>query len=459
MNKTESTYAATCDLLVIGAGSGGVRAARRAAERGAHVIIAEHGALGGTCVNLGCIPKKLLFYSAGYHGLLERAAAYGWQIERPQFHWEQLIAHKDREIGRLNQVYRKLLHQAGVTLIEGQARLLDMHSVEVAGQRYRAQHILISTGSRPQLPELPGREWVISSDDAFFLPELPASILIVGGGYIALEFAGIFHRLGVRTILSYRGELFLRGFDRELRAFLAERMRASGIELLFHSQVKEIRRRDEGLEAVLADGEVVATERIMYAIGRRAHHDTLGLEQVGVQLRPGGIAVDRHGRSSVPSIYAIGDVADRPFNLTPVALAEAEALVEHLYGDRSAQPNYENIPTAVFSSPPLASVGLDEPGAREKYGQIEVYRSRFTPLRYALGPAGESSFIKLITAADGGRVLGAHMVDPDAAEIIQGLAIAIKAGIRKRELDQVIGIHPTSAEEFVSLRPPAPEPA
>lgn len=443
------------DLFVIGAGSGGVRAARVAADLGARVAIAEERELGGTCVNAGCVPKKLFVYAARCAEDFRIAAGYGWRPGRPGFAWPTLLANKNREIGRLNEVYRKLLEQAGVAILSGRAGLIDAHTVSVNAEPVTAERILIATGGRPHLPDIPGRRHIISSDEAFFLNELPKTIIIVGGGYIAVEFAGIFNGLGVATTLMYRGPLFLRGFDHELREQLAAEMRRKGITLRFETLVRQIDRDGDRLTATLADGQRQGAGRIMYATGRKPNTAGLGLDKAGVRLdADNAIIVNERYQTSIPSIYALGDVTNR-VNLTPVALAEGMALARHLYAGAPLTLGYDNIPTCVFSQPPLAAVGLTEAEARREYAAIAVYKSCFKPMRLALSDSPEKTLLKLIVDRASDRVIGAHMLGPEAGEIIQGIAIAIKAGATKQDFDATIGIHPTTAEEFVTLREPS----
>lgn len=445
-----------CDLFVIGAGSGGVRAARLAAgQYGMRVAIAECGPLGGTCVNLGCIPKKLLFYGAEYDEHLALAPAYGWRLENSRFDWGRLVGNKDREIARLNEVYRDLLQETGVVLVEGRAKLRDAHTVRVGEREWAAEHVLIATGSRAVIPPVPGAELAIISDNAFHLEHLPPRVAIIGGGYIAVEFAGIFSGMGSEVVLLYRGPLFLRGFEDDLRRFLADRMRAHGVEVRFSADVTSIKRNRRGLDVRLRDGGNVRTDCVMYATGRQPATADLGLEELGVRLTGNGaIAVDEHYASSVPSVHALGDVIDR-VKLTPVALAEAGAFVATRFGNRPVALDYTGIPTAVFSRPELGTVGLTEEQARARHGRIEVYRSEFVPLRHTLGKKGERAMVKLIVESSGRRVVGAHLAGSHAGEIVQGLAVAMKAGATKEHFDTTIGVHPTLAEEFVSLRHPS----
>lgn len=444
------------DLLVIGAGSGGVRAARFAAGFGARVAIVESRYLGGTCVNVGCVPKKLLVYGAHYHEDFALAAGFGWTLGERQFDWPTLIANKNREIDRLNGIYRNLLLNSGVTLLEGHGRLRDQHSVEVAGQVYRARHILIATGGWPQIPDIPGKELAITSNEAFYLPALPRCVLVVGGGYIAVEFASIFQGLGAQTSLLYRGELFLRGFDQSVRLHLKEELSKKGLDLQFNSDIRRIERQADGsLLATLNDGRQLTTDCVFYATGRRPMLDDLGLENVDIQLDDRGfIQVNERYETSTPSILALGDVIGG-MALTPVALAEGMAVARRLFKPEEYRPvDYQNIPTAVFSLPNVATVGLTEEQARAAGHTLKIFESRFRPMKLTLTDCQERSLMKLVVDAETDRVLGCHMVGGEAGEILQGIAIAIKAGATKRIFDETIGIHPTAAEEFVTMRAP-----
>ncbi len=444
------------DLLVIGAGSGGVRAARFAAGFGARVAIVESRYLGGTCVNVGCVPKKLLVYGAHYHEDFAQAAGFGWTLGERQFDWPTLIANKNREIERLNGIYRNLLLNSGVTLLEGHGRLRDEHSVEVAGQVYRARHILIATGGWPQIPDIPGKELAITSNEAFYLPALPRRVLVVGGGYIAVEFASIFQGLGAQTSLLYRGELFLRGFDQSVRLHLKEELSKKGLDLQFNSDIRRIERQADGsLLATLNDGRQLTTDCVFYATGRRPMLDDLGLENVDIQLDERGfIQVNERYETSTPSILALGDVIGG-MALTPVALAEGMAVARRLFKPEEYRPvDYQNIPTAVFSLPNVATVGLTEEQARAAGHTLKIFESRFRPMKLTLTDCQERSLMKLVVDAETDRVLGCHMVGGEAGEILQGIAIAIKAGATKRIFDETIGIHPTAAEEFVTMRAP-----
>ncbi len=445
------------DLFVIGAGSGGVRAARFAAGYGARVAIAEERDLGGTCVNVGCIPKKLFVYAAHYRDDFEDAAGFGWSVGERRFRWERLRENKDREIARLNGVYERLLRNAGVEIFAERAVIVDPHTVELAGgRRVHAEYILVATGSWPVVPEIPGREHAVTSNEMFHLDQLPHRAIIVGGGYIAVEFAAILHGLGVEVTQLYRGPHFLRGFDDDIRFFLAEEMRKAGISLMFNANVSRIERRHGVLLAELEDGRELEANLIMYATGRAPLTQGLGLEAVGVELDSrGAVVVDEHFRSSEPSIYAIGDVIDR-VQLTPVALAEGMAVARTLFGGVPTTVDYDIVPTAVFSRPNLATVGLTEARARERFDEIDVYVSTFTPLKHTLTGRDEKSLMKLVVDRASDRVVGCHMVGPDAGEIMQGLAIALKCGATKAQFDATIGIHPTAAEEFVTMREPVP---
>lgn len=445
------------DLYVIGAGSGGVRAARFAAGFGAKVAVAESRYLGGTCVNVGCVPKKLLVYGAHYAEDFEQASAYGWTAGEASFDWATLIANKDREINRLNGIYRNLLVNSGVELHEGHARLTGPHEVEIDGQRYTAEHIMIATGGWPVIPDIPGREHAISSNEAFFLKTLPKRMLVVGGGYIAVEFAGIFHGMGAQTSLLYRGDLFLRGFDGAVRKHLAEELQRRGLDLQFNADIQRIDKEADGsLKVTLKDGRTLSTDCVFYATGRRPMLDNLGLENTGVKLdEKGFVQVNDKYETTEPSILAIGDVIGR-VQLTPVALAEGMAVARRLFKPEQYRlVDYRMIPTAVFSLPNIGTVGLTEEQAREEGHEVQIFESRFRPMKLTLTDCQERTLMKLVVDANTDKVLGCHMVGPDAGEIVQGLAIALKAGATKRDFDETIGVHPTAAEEFVTMRTPA----
>ncbi|MYF12561.1 MAG: glutathione-disulfide reductase [Gammaproteobacteria bacterium] len=441
------------DLYVIGAGSGGVRASRVAAQLGARVAVAESTHLGGTCVNVGCVPKKLFVYGSHFAEDFDDAAAYGWRAAPPSFDWPTLRDNKTREIKRLNGVYRNLLTAAGIDIHEGQARLGDPHRIEINGQSHTAERVLVATGGRPWMPEFPGAEHVICSDDAFYLPRFPRRVLVVGGGYIAVEFAGIFAGLGAESRLAYRGPLFLRGFDDGVREFVAEQLAEKGVALQFNTEVVKIELDGDERLVTLSDGSVLGTDLVMFATGRRPNVEGLGLAECGVALGSNGaVLVDEEYRSSAPHILAIGDVIDR-VQLTPVAIEEAMCVAYGLFGNGEPRSlNYENIATAVFCQPNIGTVGLTEAQARQRFERIEVYESAFRPMKHTLTGRAERTFMKLIVDAASDRVIGVHMVGPEAGEIIQGMAVAVTAGATKRQFDATVGIHPTAAEEFVTMR-------
>ena len=459
------------DFFVIGGGSGGVRAARMAAQKGVRVALAEAqgtDGLGGTCVNVGCIPKKLYSYAAHYAEAFEESHGYGWQGDAPRLDWATLKARRAQEISRLNGVYANLLRGSGVTVLNGFAQLLDAHTVRLATlnadgssghQTLTAAHILVATGGTPHVPHFQGREHVITSNEVFDLEPFPQRLLVVGGGYIACEFASIFNGLGARVTQLYRGEQVLRGFDDEIRHFVAGEMIKHGVDLRLNAGVVSIHREDDGLHVLLEDGNRLVVDAALYATGRVPNVQGLGLEAVGVaQGSQGAILVDDHYRTNVPSIHALGDVTAR-VQLTPVALGEAMKLVDHLFGTAPGKTardmSYELIPTAVFTHPNIGTVGLTEAQAREQYGQIAVYRSEFRALKHTLSGSQERTLMKLLVDCATDRVVGLHMVGAEAGEIVQGFAVAMKAGATKAVFDSTIGIHPTAAEEFVTMREPA----
>ena len=438
------------DLFIIGAGSGGIRTARIASSLGAKVAIAENKYLGGTCVNVGCIPKKIFFYASHLATDLADAKAFGWELNPPVFNWQTLISNKNKEIARLNAIYAGLLKNA--QHIPGNATLADAHSVIVNEKKYSCKHILIATGSTPYIPNIPGKQHAISSDQVFFLKTLPEKIIIVGGGYIAVEFAGIFNALGVETTLVHHGNLLLRRFDQDVCEFLKQEMEKKGITLKFDNSIVSIEKVKQKLQATLKCQTKLIADQIMFATGRKPNIATLQLEQLGVRLNQhGAIIVDDYYQTNIPSIYAIGDVIDH-INLTPVALAQGACLAHSLYGKEKRIMDYENIASAVFSQPNIGTVGLTEQAAKEKYPDCVIYKSTFTPTQHSMANNREKIFIKLIVDRDTDKIIGAHMVGIQAGEIIQGIAIAIKAGVTKSDLDQTLGIHPTIAEEFCSMR-------
>jgi len=449
------------DLFVIGAGSGGVRAARLAAQRGAKVAVAETGALGGTCVNLGCIPKKLYSYAAHYGEAFEEARGYGWPVQRPAFDWETLKSKRAREITRLNGVYENVLRGAGATLLRGRARLLSPHDlgVEVEGerQRWHARHILVATGSHPLMPDVPGAELAVSSNEMFDLPRFPRRLVVVGAGYIACEMASIFHGLGAEVTQLVRGTQLLRGFDDDVARFLAQEMGKKGVQQRFGTRVRCLERDGDALRVTLHDGHRLHADTVLYATGRGANTAGLGLQDAGVRLGDAGeIVVDARYRSSVHHIHAVGDVTGR-LQLTPVALAEAAVLVDALFGEGTRGLAYDNIPTAVFTHPSVGTVGWTEAQAGERFDRLRIYLSEFKPLRHALSGVDERTLLKLVVDDASDRVVGLHMVGAEAGETVQGFAVAMNAGATKAQFDATVGIHPTVAEEFVTLREVARE--
>ncbi len=444
----------TFDLFVIGGGSGGVRAARMAAQRGARVALAEISALGGTCVNLGCIPKKLYSYAAHYGEAFEESHGFGWSGPAPTFDWATLKRNRAIEILRLNGVYEKLLDGAGVRLLRGFARLVDADTIEIGGERIRARHILVATGGAAQVDTFRGSDLVITSDLVFDVEPFPRRLLVIGGGYIACEFASIFNGLGSRVTQLYRGTQVLRGFDDDVRNFVAGEMGKKGVDIRVNAQIGSVERSGGGLQVTMRDGATLEVDTVLCAIGRRPKVAGLGLEAAGVRTdERGAIAVDDAFRTSVPHIHAVGDVIDR-VQLTPVALAEAMVLVDGLFGSGSRKMDYADIPTAVFTHPNIGTVGLTEAQARERFGRVRIYRSEFRALKHTLSRSSERTLMKLVVDDASDRVVGVHMVGEEAGEIIQGLAVALKAGATKAVLDATVGIHPTAAEEFVTMREP-----
>lgn len=442
------------DLFVVGAGSGGVRAARMAAAAGARVAVAEERYMGGTCVNVGCIPKKLYSYAAHYRYDFEDSAGFGWQVAPPQFHWERLREAKQREIARLNGIYQNLLTTSGATVLEGRARLCDAHSIEIGGRRISAKYILLATGGWPYVPEFPGREHVVTSNEIFDLPQFPQRILIAGGGYIAIEFAGIFAGLGAQTILTYRSAELLKDFDVDLRQRFT-REAARHIQLMPSTQVTAVEKRAGELLVTLQDGKRHEVDCVLFATGRRPNIANLGLEHTRVGLNADGtVAVDASMQSAEPSIYAIGDVVGR-LALTPVALAEGMMVADRLFGEGRRNVSYDNVATTIFSHPNLATVGLSESDAAERHPGLTIFESDFRALRHTLSGRDERTYMKVIVDSASDRVVGMHMMGPDAGEVIQGFAAAMNCGLTKAQLDGTLGIHPTLAEEFVTMRSPA----
>ncbi len=442
------------DLFVIGGGSGGVRAARMAASHGAKVGVAEEYRYGGTCVIRGCVPKKLFVYASHFHEDFEDAAGFGWQVARTQFDWPTLIANKDREIARLSGIYESLLRNAGTEFFHSRAELRDPHRIYLVAEEREvtAARILIAVGGWPSLPEIPGIEHAITSNEAFHLERLPGQMLIVGGGYIAVEFAGIFQGLGVATSLLYRGREIMRGFDQDVRTHLHTQMAKKGIDVRVNTNPAAIEKTADGYRVTMEDGTVSETDLVMYATGRTPKIDGLGLENAGVAVaKSGAIIVDDYSHTNVPSIWAIGDVTDR-VNLTPVAIHEAMCFVATEFADNPTAVDHALIPTAVFSQPPIGTCGMSEEEARAQYGDVDIYKSSFRPMKHTLSGRDEQSLMKLIVDPSSDRVLGCHIVGPDSGEMIQCLGVAIKMGASKAQFDATMAVHPTAAEELVTMR-------
>lgn len=445
------------DFFVIGAGSGGVRSSRMAATYGAKVGLCENYRVGGTCVIRGCVPKKLYVYASEYASAFKDAEGFGWSAERPKLDWQKLVGNKEAEITRLEGLYGKNLDNHDVETITARGKLIDKHTVELTndlGKRtVTAEKILIATGGWPSFPDISGIEHAISSNEAFDLPELPKRITVVGGGYIAVEFAGIFNGLGVETSLLYRGEEILRGFDLEIRTKLREEMVKKGIDVRINNNVTEIKKDGDQYLLTLSDGNEMTTDLVMYATGRKANTAGIGLEELGVQMYENGdIIVDENYKSSVDNIFAVGDVIGG-MQLTPIAIKEGAALAATQFNDTPTTVNYDHIPTAIFSQPPIGTVGLSEENAREKYGgDLKVFKSEYKSMKFTLAGRDERSLIKMLVDGKTDKVLGAHMIGPDSAEIIQGIAVAIKCGATKAQFDDTVAVHPSSAEEFVLMK-------
>ena len=442
------------DLFIIGAGSGGVRAARIAGEYGARVMIVEEDRVGGTCVIRGCVPKKLLVYASRYADDFIDAAGYGWTVPQPAFRWPTLVANKDAEIARLERAYVTTLERAGAQLTRQRALLEDRHTARLAdGSKVSAKYILIATGGGATLGHnIPGLEHVISSKEAFDLPELPKSILIQGGGYIAVEFAGIFAGLGSKVTLIYRGENILRGFDDDVREHLRMELGNRGITVLTGKTVEAVEASAEGYYSKLSDGAMIETDRVMFAVGRRPNVEGLGLEAAGVKLNAkGAIAVNEFSQTSVPNIYAVGDVTDR-INLTPVAVREGHYFADTIFGNKPMAVDHEDVPTAVFSTPEVGVIGITEAKARDRFAKVDIYKTTFRPMRATVAARDTRTFMKLVVDGDTDRVVGVHIVGPDAAEIIQAVGIAVKMKATKADFDAVMALHPTAAEELVTMR-------
>jgi len=440
------------DLFIIGAGSGGVRASRISSGMGAKVAIAEEHRVGGTCVIRGCVPKKLFVYASHFAEDFEDAKNYGWTVEKPQHDWKTLIRNKDTEIDRLNSIYYTILSNNNVELYESRAELIDNHTVKVGDKIVTAEYILIATGGTPTMPDVPGIEHAISSNEAFYLEEMPKRVVVVGGGYIAVEFAGIFNGLGAEVIQLYRGEQILRGFDHHVQAMVAQEITKKGVDLRTHSNPAKIEKTATGLRITLEDGSTLEADAIMYATGRRPNTEGMGLESAGVEMKPNGaVKVDAYSKTSIDNIYSVGDVTDR-IALTPVAIHEGMAFAETVFGNKPRAFEHSDVPSAVFSQPPVGSVGLTEAEAREKHGDVDIYKSEFRPMKQTLTQGSERAMVKLIVEPKSDRVLGVHIVGADAGEIIQGIGIAVKCGATKEQFDATVGVHPTLAEEIVTMR-------
>lgn len=440
------------DLFVIGVGSGGTRAARMIAGTGARVAAAEQQFLGGTCVNVGCVPKKLMVFASHFAEDFEDAAGFGWDVKPDRFNWDRLIENKNTEISRLNDVYRRLLDNAGVKLYEAPAKILDRHTIQVGNEQVTTDRIIVATGGWPSMPDLPGVEHAISSNEVFFLKDLPKRFVVVGGGYIAVEFAGIMNGLGSKVTQIYRSEKILRGFDEDVRDVLSKEIVRKGVDLRTNVNITAIEKQGETLIATLTDGTTIEADCIMYATGRHPRTQDIGLEEIGVELdAKGAIKVDDYSRTNLDNVWAIGDVTDR-IALTPVAIQEAMAVYRTEYLNDPTPCDHANVPSAVFSQPPVGSVGLTEDQAQKEYGTLDIYRSTFTPMKLSLTEREEKTLMKIIVDQASQKVVGVHMVGPDAGEIIQGIAIAVKMGATKRDFDRTVGIHPTAAEEFVTMR-------
>lgn len=442
------------DLFVIGAGSGGVRAGRIASSLGARVAVAEEYRVGGTCVIRGCVPKKLFVYASHYAEDFEMAKGFGWTVGETSFDWAQLIADKDKEIDRLNTAYINTLNNAGVKIYDGRAVVTGPNSVEVNGETITAEKILVAVGGWPTMPNVPGIEHAISSNEAFHLETLPKKVVVVGGGYIAVEFAGIFHGMGSEVVQLYRSEKILRGFDDDLRDRLAVAMRDRGIDLRTGVNVTNIEKTEDGVRLTLTDGSTLDADAVMYATGRSPKVEGLGLETAGVEMaKDGSVVVDEYSRTNVPSIFAVGDVTNRA-QLTPVAIKEGHAFALTEFGNAPTKPAHDAIPTAVFSQPTIGTVGVTEAEAIEQYDDVLVFTSDFRPMKHTLGRSNERAFYKVLVDGKTDRVIGVHLIGADTAEIIQGIGIAVKAGLTKAQFDATIAVHPSSAEELVLMREP-----
>ncbi|MGY8985779.1 MAG: glutathione-disulfide reductase [Sphingomonadales bacterium] len=439
------------DLFVIGAGSGGVRASRIASSLGAKVAIAEEYRFGGTCVIRGCVPKKLMVFASHFSENFKDAEGFGWVVGESRFSWPKLIKNKDREIDRLESIYKQILGNANVKTFNCRATIKDEHTLQVGDKVVTAETILVATGGAPNMPNIPGVKFAISSNEAFHLEDLPPRVLISGAGFIAVEFAGIFNGLGSNVEVVYRGDKLLRGFDEDLRNRLGLALSSKGVNIRYNAKIVNIVKKDTGLFVSFDNGENQEYDCVMFAIGRNPNTSGLGLENTGVKLQKNGaIFVDGFSRTNISNIYAVGDVTSR-VNLTPVAIKEGNAFAQTLYGNNPISPEHDNVPSAVFSQPPIGTVGPTEGMAKANYGALDIYVSDFKPMRNTLAERDERAFVKLIVDQASQKVLAAHMIGEDAPEIIQGVAIAIKNGLTKQQFDNTLAIHPSSAEEFVLM--------
>ena len=442
------------DLFVIGGGSGGVACARRAASHGARVGLVEESRMGGTCVHRGCIPKKFLVYASHFRPDFEDAAGYGWSVGESRFDWPTMVAAKSKELDRLEGIYRRLLKVSGVTAIDGRGALLDANTVAIGDDRYSADTVLIATGGWPSLPELPGIELAITSNEAFDLPQLPERIVIIGGGYIACEFACIFNGLGVKTAQLYRSDMILRGFDMDIREICCDEMRKSGVDVRLKTNAVKLEKTTAGIALTSSQGDVLEADQVMFATGRVPNTAGFGLKEVGVEVNHNGaVTVDSGSRSTVANLYAVGDCTDR-VNLTPVAIHEGRCLAETLYNNNPQIPDHRDIPTAVFTQPEIGTVGMSEEDARTHCAAVDIYKTRFRPLKHTLTGRDETVFMKLVVDRADDRVVGCHMIGTGAGELSQLLGVAIKAGATKAQFDETVAVHPTSAEEFVTMYEP-----
>ena len=442
------------DLFVIGAGSGGVRAARMSASHGANVAIAEEHRVGGTCVIRGCVPKKLFVYASHFAEEFEDAAGFGWEVGQSSFDWSKLIANKDTEIDRLNKIYMRNLEASGVEILNGRAVFKDAHTVLLDGREITANYILIAVGATPFMPQIEGIEHAISSNEAFYLKDFPSDITIVGGGYIAVEFAGIFNGLGANVTLVYRGEEILRGFDGDIRTHVQEEMIKKGIDVQTQNDVTSIKKDGKGFEVTFKNGTRRETSCVMYATGRVPYVQGLGLDTVDVELGlKGEIKVDAYSQTSVDNIYAVGDVTNRS-QLTPIAIREGAAFAETVFNNTPLAVDHSNIPTAVFSQPPVGTVGMTEEEARDNKFDVDIYKSVFRPMKHTLSGRDEKTLMKLVVDRKTDKVLGLHIVGPDSGEMIQAFGIAVKMGATKSQFDATVAVHPTAAEELVTMKQP-----